>query len=269
MGLKLTGNFKLLGFSLIQNYCTSKRMYICSLLNEFSFPVKSSVSQPIWSLSFAGFFSKRAVRWMFLLYKHQCSGLCFQPGWGLCTQPSPAQSRKFTSENSHFPLHLIHPQFTSNNYISSHFKTCWNEYKFSRWGIQGPIVWSCLGEQRGVVAAALSHSSHTSALLPAAHQTRSVLPAEPSFSPLKSFNQPSELLHVGEHLHSACFPHNNRGWHQLFAQGGHWASLPLSLLSGKLSNLLSWQMAPNEAGSQMGLQMQFLNHEDKKLKGVF
>lgn len=42
-------------FFLIQYYRRSKGMYIWSLLNKFSFPVKS-VSQPIRSLSFGGFF---------------------------------------------------------------------------------------------------------------------------------------------------------------------------------------------------------------------
>lgn len=89
---------------------------VWSLLNEFSFTVKSSVSQPIKTLSFAGFFSKSAIRWVFLLYKHQYSGLCFQPSWRLhLRQQRPGNS---CLENSHFPPYLIHPQFTGNSHIS-------------------------------------------------------------------------------------------------------------------------------------------------------
>lgn len=162
---------------------------VWSLLNEFSFTVKSSVSQPIKTLSFAGFFSKSAIRWVFLLYKHQYSGLCFQPSWRLhLRQQRPGNS---CLENSHFPPYLIHPQFTGNSHISC----IWNLLKSVQIFLMrcsgAHFFSSCLDELCGGVAAAPWRwiTALTSRLLLcpparavlAAHQTWSVLPAEPSF----------------------------------------------------------------------------------------
>lgn len=92
-----------------------------------------------WVLLFWFFFPLKILSdAFFFLYKHQYSGLCFQPSWRL--------HLTFTSKEQEihvwklpFPLDLIHPQFTSNSCISWHSETCWNQYRFSRGGIQGPI----------------------------------------------------------------------------------------------------------------------------------
>lgn len=177
----------------------------------------------------------------FFLYKHQYSGLCFQPSWRL--------HLTFTSKEQEihvgklpFPLCLIHPQFTSNSCISWLSETCWNQYRFSRGSIQGPIFsdlpgWIVLEwwqqPPEGLTALrSLLLPCPPAWAVPAAHQPQSVLLAEPSF--LLWGAVISHLNYSSTSTVAVFFTTIRADISCLHKEG-----TSISLVSGKLSNSLS------------------------------